>query len=60
MDVRAAAAFAAGQPLQIETVQPDGRISIQPPIAHTLPLERINGAFDLMASGESIRTVVVF
>jgi len=29
-------------------------------ITHTLPLERINEAFDLMASGESIRTVVVF
>ena len=38
----------------------DGRISIDPLITHTLPLERINEAFDLMASGESIRTVVVF
>ena len=37
-----------------------GRISIDPLITHTLPLERINEAFDLMESGESIRTVVVF
>jgi Zn-dependent alcohol dehydrogenases, class III len=27
---------------------------------HTLPLERINEAFDLMHAGESIRSVVVF
>ncbi len=38
----------------------DGRISIDPLITHTLPLERINEAFDLMASGESIRTVIVY
>ena len=38
----------------------DGRINIDDLITHTLPLERINEAFDLMASGESIRTVVVF
>ena len=29
-------------------------------ITHTLPLERINEAFDLMHAGESIRSVVVF
>jgi S-(hydroxymethyl)glutathione dehydrogenase/alcohol dehydrogenase len=29
-------------------------------ITHTLPLERINEAFDLMHAGESIRTVVTF
>jgi S-(hydroxymethyl)glutathione dehydrogenase/alcohol dehydrogenase len=36
----------------------DGRIEIDPLITHTLPLERINEAFDLMHAGESIRTVV--
>jgi S-(hydroxymethyl)glutathione dehydrogenase/alcohol dehydrogenase len=29
-------------------------------ITHTMPLERINDAFDLMHAGESIRSVVVF
>ena len=38
----------------------DGKIQIDPMITHTLPLERINEAFDLMHSGESIRSVVVF
>ena len=38
----------------------DGKISIDPLITHKLPLERINEAFDLMHSGESIRTVVEF
>ena len=38
----------------------DGRINIDDLITHTLPLERINEAFDLMASGASIRTVVIF
>jgi S-(hydroxymethyl)glutathione dehydrogenase/alcohol dehydrogenase len=38
----------------------DGRIEIDPLITHTLPLERINQAFDLMHAGESIRTVVTF
>jgi len=37
-----------------------GKIEIDPLITHTLPLERINEAFDLMHSGESIRSVVVF
>jgi S-(hydroxymethyl)glutathione dehydrogenase / alcohol dehydrogenase len=37
-----------------------GRIEIDPMITHTLPLERINEAFDLMHRGESIRSVVVF
>jgi S-(hydroxymethyl)glutathione dehydrogenase/alcohol dehydrogenase len=37
-----------------------GRIEIDPLITHTLPLPRINEAFDLMHSGESIRTVVTF
>ena len=38
----------------------DGKIAIDPMITHTLPLERINEAFNLMHAGESIRTVVVF
>jgi S-(hydroxymethyl)glutathione dehydrogenase/alcohol dehydrogenase len=38
----------------------DGKIAIDPLITHKLPLERINEAFDLMHSGESIRSVVVF
>jgi S-(hydroxymethyl)glutathione dehydrogenase / alcohol dehydrogenase len=38
----------------------DGKIRIDEMITHTLPLERINEAFDLMHSGESIRTVVTF
>ena len=38
----------------------DGKINIDDLITHTLPLDRINDAFDLMARGESIRSVVVF
>ena len=38
----------------------DGKIEIDPLITHTLPLARINEAFELMASGEAIRSVVVF
>jgi S-(hydroxymethyl)glutathione dehydrogenase/alcohol dehydrogenase len=38
----------------------DGRIAIDPLITHTLPLDRINDAFDLMHTGESIRSVVTF
>jgi S-(hydroxymethyl)glutathione dehydrogenase/alcohol dehydrogenase len=38
----------------------DGKISIDPLITHKLPLHRINEAFDLMHSGESIRTVIEF
>ena len=37
-----------------------GKIEIDPMITHTLPLERINEAFELMHSGESIRSVVVY
>jgi S-(hydroxymethyl)glutathione dehydrogenase/alcohol dehydrogenase len=29
-------------------------------ITHTMPLEKINDAFDLMHHGESIRSVVVY
>ena len=38
----------------------DKKIEIDPLITHTLPLERINEAFELMHAGKSIRTVVVF
>ncbi len=38
----------------------DGKIDIDPMITHTLKLEDINKAFDLMHAGESIRSVVVF
>jgi S-(hydroxymethyl)glutathione dehydrogenase / alcohol dehydrogenase len=37
-----------------------GRIRLDPFVTHTLPLERINEAFDLMHAGQSIRTVVHF
>ena len=36
------------------------KINIDDLITHTLPLERINEGFDLMARGESIRSVVVY
>jgi S-(hydroxymethyl)glutathione dehydrogenase/alcohol dehydrogenase len=36
------------------------RIAIDELITHVLPLEKINDAFDLMARGESIRSVVVY
>ena len=38
----------------------DGKVEIDPMITHVLDLEDINKAFDLMHSGESIRSVVVF
>ncbi len=38
----------------------DGRIEIDPLITHTMPLARINEAFELMHTGESIRSVVTF
>ena len=38
----------------------DGKIDIDDLITHTMPLEDINKAFDLMHSGESIRSVVQF
>ena len=38
----------------------DGKIEIDPMITHVLSLEEINKGFDLMHSGESIRSVVVF
>src|SRR5450755_2424903 len=38
----------------------EGKINIDDLITHSLPLQRINEAFDLMHSGESIRTVVTY
>ncbi len=37
-----------------------GEIDLDPFVTHTLPLERINEAFDLMHEGKSIRTVIHF
>jgi S-(hydroxymethyl)glutathione dehydrogenase/alcohol dehydrogenase len=38
----------------------DGKIAIDPLITHTMPLQDINKAFDLMHEGKSIRSVVVY
>jgi S-(hydroxymethyl)glutathione dehydrogenase/alcohol dehydrogenase len=38
----------------------EGRINIDDLITHTMPLARINEAFDLMHEGKSIRSVIVF
>jgi len=38
----------------------NGKIAIDPMITHRLSLEEINTGFDLMHSGESIRSVVVY
>jgi S-(hydroxymethyl)glutathione dehydrogenase / alcohol dehydrogenase len=38
----------------------DGKIAIDPMITHVLKLDEINKGFDLMHSGKSIRSVVVF
>jgi len=38
----------------------DGKINIDDLITHTMPLENINHGFELMHSGESIRSVVIF
>ncbi len=38
----------------------DGKLNIDELITHRLPLERINEGFELMARGESIRSVVIF
>lgn len=38
----------------------DGKIEIDPLITHTLALDDINSAFDLMRAGASIRSVVVY
>nr|AAG31642.1 GSH-dependent formaldehyde dehydrogenase [Sinorhizobium meliloti] len=38
----------------------EGKIAIDPMITHTMPLDDINKGFELMHSGESIRSVVLF
>ena len=38
----------------------DGKINIDDLITHTMPLEEINEAFELMHRGESIRSVVLY
>ena len=38
----------------------DGKINIDDLITHKMPLEDFNKAFDLMHSGESIRSVIEF
>ena len=38
----------------------EGRLNIDDLITHTMPLDKINTAFDLMHAGESIRSVVVY
>jgi S-(hydroxymethyl)glutathione dehydrogenase/alcohol dehydrogenase len=37
-----------------------GEIELAPFVTHTMPLERINEAFDLMHEGKSIRTVIEY
>jgi len=37
-----------------------GRIEIDKLVTHTMPLEDINRAFDLMHEGKSIRSVIIF
>jgi S-(hydroxymethyl)glutathione dehydrogenase / alcohol dehydrogenase len=38
----------------------DGKLNIDDLITHTMPLEKINEGFDLMLTGQSIRSVVIF
>jgi len=38
----------------------DGKIAIDELITHTMPLDKINDAFDLMHQGKSIRSVVLY
>ncbi len=38
----------------------EGKIQIDPLITHTMPLDEINSAFDLMHQGASIRSVVLY
>ena len=37
-----------------------GQIDLDPFITHTMGLEDINQAFDLMHAGESIRSVIIY
>ncbi len=38
----------------------NGKIVLDPLVTHTMPLEDINTAFDLMHEGKSIRSVIIF
>ena len=38
----------------------DGAIELDRMVTHTMPLEDINRAFDLMHEGKSIRSVILF
>jgi len=38
----------------------DGKINIDDLITHTMPLDEINSAFDLMHEGKSIRSIIVY
>ena len=38
----------------------NGEIELDMMVTHTMPLEDINTAFDLMHKGESIRSVILF
>jgi S-(hydroxymethyl)glutathione dehydrogenase/alcohol dehydrogenase len=38
----------------------NGELILDPMVTHTMGLEDINKAFDLMHSGESIRSVIIF
>jgi S-(hydroxymethyl)glutathione dehydrogenase/alcohol dehydrogenase len=38
----------------------NGRIELDSMVTHTMPLEEINSAFDLMHEGKSIRSVIIF
>src|SRR6202011_5866730 len=38
----------------------DHKIAIDPLITHTMPLDKINDAFDMMHAGTSIRSVVIY
>ena len=37
-----------------------GEIKVDEFVTHTMPLDEINRAFDLMHDGESIRSVIIF
>ena len=51
--------FAADVPTIVDWYM-EGKINIDDLITHTMPLDDINKAFDLMHAGESIRSVVVY
>ena len=59
MKTRAAIAQQASAPLSLEIVM-EGKITIDDLITHTMPLEEINKAFDLMHADRSIRSVVMY